>query len=783
MSVLGQKSWKDIRRRRSRSIFTVATVAAAVVGLSMFAMPSLMDQAMADQVEQDRLHDIRFFTDDIVLDADDLAALGGVDGVTAVATRTTFPTRIVFGDRRENVTLIGVTSFDDQPVNVVVMDRGAAPGPNQVVTDTQNARSGRFNGDVGDDLSIEDNFGELRAVTVAGEGGTLVFSQAAGERVILYMQQSVVNDLAGTSGTSSIELTVEDPGDAEVISEAVRAMLLARRSEIVFSELPDVREAGTWPGQTDFNNFATLFYVGAVLALISSMVLISNTMTTMVAEQTREVAILKAIGGNRRQVRRSFLRTIALLGLLGAALGIALGVPFSNLLVGFIGRQFFGVDPDWGISVPVIIISVIVAVGGSVLAAIPALRRAARISVRDGFDSSTGLTESGRLDRLLRRPHLPHNARLGLRNVTRRRARSAGTLLQIGLAVGVAIGFLGLGVTIADVTGDTWDAMSWDVLVIQRSNVELDDNAEQIVSSIDGVDVVHPTLYNGLEVDGAQLESWGLPPETALFSPDLDAGRWLEPSDEGRRVAVLGRALASTSGVTPGDTLTVGTARGSEDLEVVGVDGRLMNNGTTIYLPLGTFQDMLARDDSNTFWVRSQSQDEADIDRLAAQAEDTLAAAGIPVRTEIHYVERDANLAANRALVGVLAAMGVPIVAIGMIGLINLMTMNVIERTREIGILRCIGARARDIKRVFRTEAIAIAFGGWLLSIPLGWLIARVLAWVVTEVFNFGSVPFTFPLWSIPLALVATLTLAALVVIAPVRRAARLLPGDALRYE
>jgi putative ABC transport system permease protein len=652
-----------------------------------------------------------------------------------------------------------------------------------VVTDVQNARSGRFTESIGADLSIEDNFGELRQVTVAGEGGTLVFSQAAAERVILYMQQPEVNELAGTAGTSSIELTIEDPGDAEVISEAVRTTLLARRTDVVFSDLPDVREAGTWPGQTDFNNFATLFYVGAVLALISSLVLISNTMTTMVAEQTREVAILKAIGGNRRQVRRSFLRTVALLGLLGAAVGIALGVPFSNLLVGFIGREFFGVDPDWGISVPVIIISVIVAVGGSVLAAIPALRRAARISVRDGFDSSTGLAESGLLDRLLRRPPLPHNARLGLRNVTRRRARSAGTLVQIGLAVGVAIGFLGLGVTIADVTGDTWDAMSWDVLVIQRSNVELDDNAEQLVKSIDGVDVVHPTLYNGLEVDGAQLESWGLPPETSLFSPDLDAGRWLEPSDEGRRVAVLGRALASTSGISPGDTLTVGTARGSEELEVVGVDGRLMNNGTTIYLPLETFQDMLARNNSNTFWVRSQSQDEADIDRLAAQVEDELGAAGIPVRTEIHYVERDANLAANRVLVGVLAAMGVPIVAIGMIGLINLMTMNVIERTREIGILRCIGASARDIKRVFRTEAITIALGGWLLSIPLGWLIARVLAWVVTEVFNFGSVPFTFPVWSIPAAMVATLALAALVVIAPVRRAARLRPGEALRYE
>ena len=70
MSVLTRKSWADIRRRRSRSVFTVGAVAAAVVGLSMFAMPPLMDQAMAERIAEDRLHDVRFFTDNIVLDVD-----------------------------------------------------------------------------------------------------------------------------------------------------------------------------------------------------------------------------------------------------------------------------------------------------------------------------------------------------------------------------------------------------------------------------------------------------------------------------------------------------------------------------------------------------------------------------------------------------------------------------------------------------------------------------------------------------------------------------------------
>jgi putative ABC transport system permease protein len=784
MSVLRRKSWQDIRRRRSRSFFTVATIAAAVVGLSMFAMPSLMNSAMTARVEEDQLHDIRFFVGDVVLDATELSALAEMDGIKAVDSRTTYPTRIFLGDRRENALLVGVHAFDEQHVNLVTVDDGADPIGAQAVTDTQNSRSGRFSGGIGTLFSVEDNNGELHQLRVTGEGDTIVFSQvASGERAVLYVPQETVNQLSGVTGINSIEITVDDPFAVEALTDTVRATLLELEPSIVFRDLPDVREAGTWPGQDDFDNFATLFYVGAILALISAMVLISNTMTTVVAEQRVEVAIMKAIGARRRQITRSFLSTVALLGLIGAVVGVGLGIPFSNLLVGFIGQTFFGVDPAWGISIPVVIMSVSVGVGGSVLAALPALRRAARISVREGFDSSAGLSGSGVIDRGLRRMPLPHNARIGLRNVSRRRARSAGTSLQIGLAVGVALGFLSLGVTIADVTADVWDSMSWDVLVIKRSNVNLDDDAREVVSNVDGVDVVHPTLYNSLEVDGAQLESWGLPTDTPLFDPDILAGRWLEAADEGHNVAVIGRALAATSGLTTGEVLTVGTARGKADLEVVGIDGRLMNNGTTIYLPITTFQALLGRTDTNTFWVRSVSQVEGDIDRLAAAAEDELAATGVPVRTEVHYVEREANLAANRMLVGVLAVMGVPIVAIGMIGLVNLMTMNVFERTREIGILRCIGARGRDIRRIFRAEALVIALGGWLLSIPLGWLIGATLSWIITELFNFGSVSYTFPLVSIPIALVATILLAWVVVAAPVRRASHLKPGEALRYE
>jgi putative ABC transport system permease protein len=783
VSVLTRKSLHDIGRRRARSLFTVATIAMAVAGLGLFGMPRLMDDAMAARLDEVQLHDVRFVTSDVVLDGADIERLEGIDGVRSVAARTVAVTRVFVGDRRDDVVLVGVADFGRQAVDIVTIDAGSAPAGDSVLNEAQNGRSGRLAAPTGTVLAVEDITGDLHEVEVSGQGGTLVYSQIATETAVLYAPQDLVNRLAGTRGVNSVELTVTDPVAAPVVAEEVRAVLVDIDPAIVFEDLPDVRAAGSWPGESDFDNFATLFYVGAVLALISAMVLISNTMTTIVAEQVREIAVMKAVGGRRRQIIRSFLSTVAMLAGAGAVVGALLSIVMANLLVGFVGREFFGIDPGWGVAVTATVVSFVIGVVGSVGAAMPALRRAARISVREGLDASSGLAPTGRLDRWLRGVSLPRNVAIGVRNLTRRRARTIGTTVQIGLAAGVAVGFLTLGVTIATVTGDVWDTMSWDVIVVQRGPVDLDDAAGTRLASLDGVDTLHPTLYNTLEVDGTQLESWGLPPDTDMFEPDILAGRWLAPSDSGQPVAVVGRALAATSNLSPGDILTVGTARGTAELEIVGVDSRLMNNGTTIYLPLASFQALLGRTDANTYWVRSVSQRPGDIDSLAAAAEDALGEDGYPVRTEIHHVEREANLASNRVLVNVLAVMGVPIVAIGMIGLVNLMTMNVIERTREIGILRCIGARSRDVRRIFRSEALAVAVAGWLLAVPLGWVIGRTLVWIITEIFNFGSVTYSYPLWYLPVTFVGTMLLAGGVVVLPVRRAARLQPGDALRYE
>ena len=125
--------------------------------------------------------------------------------------------------------------------------------------------------------------------------------------------------------------------------------------------------------------------------------------------------------------------------------------------------------------------------------------------------------------------------------------------------------------------------------------------------------------------------------------------------------------------------------------------------------------------------------------------------------------------------------LGLLVVAISMAGLANALTMSILERTREIGILRSIGARARDIRRIFAAETLTLATTGWLIGIPLGYLLDRFLVWLVKTVVKV-DITLAFPPWNLALALAGTILLALLATLMPIRRAVHYRPGDALRY-
>ncbi|HSD81469.1 MAG TPA: FtsX-like permease family protein, partial [Solirubrobacteraceae bacterium] len=670
------------------------------------------------------------------------------------------------------------------------------PRRGEVLVDVQDPNVGLYDGRAGDTVALAGAAGV--AATAPGEPPELRVSgrgrsTAGGEEVqdddviVLYATAATVTALSGEPGYSRLALRLRDtsaPAAARTV-DAVRRHLESVPGFAGFTNLPQVRAPGEWPGKEETEKFTRFLSVITVLALLSALVLVSNTMTTLVAEQTGEIGIMRAIGARRRQVALVYVRTALLLGALGALAGAALGIVLANVLARYFGSTFWAVDVGFGIDPPVVIVSLLVGLLAPPLAALPAIRRGVRAELRDALESSGSPLGGGDVaDQVLRRARfLPRAAQIGLRSVGRRRRRSFATALIVALAVGNLLAVLGLASAATQTTRGTWSDHLEDIRIWTTGRATFDERAAQAIRSAPGVAEAQPALVNNVGLAGEEAFAWGVVRRPLLRYRIAD-GRWFTAAEAGarERVAVIERNLARAAGVDVGRRVTLTTAAGTARFRIVGIASNQQEDGTVLFVPLSTMRMLLgAPAGASTYWIRTTSPDHALVDRTTTRLEDRLAALGYEIGSEITYVGERENIAENRTITTSIAVLGFLIVAISMIGLANAITTSVLERTREIGVLRCIGARARDVRRVFTTEGLVLALAGWLLGIPVGYALDRALVWLVKEVVEV-DLGFVFPASNVLLALAGTLALALLVMLLPLRRAVRLRPGEALRH-
>jgi putative ABC transport system permease protein len=787
-SVLLKKSITDLTRRKARAMFAALTLAIAVASVGIFAIPSLMDKAMQKEVRANRLPDLTLSLKPLALTQAQLAALRRLPNVVAAEGRSYFQTRVWVGERRVKAAIIAAPSYRNQSVDVVSVVSGRPPAGLSVLSDVQNDKQGRFSGHAGSTIRIVGVGDRTMTVPVGGVARNLIGGQAAMglDAVVLYSTPALLGQLGAETGYSALEFRLADTSKAaadETVA-AARRYLKANTSFTGFSNLPELRKPGSYPGKELFDQLASIMNVFTVLALLAGLVLISNTMTTLIGEQRREIGMMKAIGGTRRQIRRVYLRTALLLGAAGSVLGVLLGLVVANAVVRFFGSSFFAISPGFEVSLPVVVASIVVGLVAPPLAALPAIRRGSRIPVREGLEEVPSL-RGGQvvLDRMLRRlSFLPRTAQIGVRSVTRRGRRSLTTVAQIALAVGTLLAVLALIDSVTTTTNAVWNQARWDIELNTVVGTQLDAQANLIIRSTPGVARAQPTLTNLIKFQGkdAFLNGYRGRP---LFETPISHGRWFSPNEAATRarVAVIASNLARTTGTHAGDRVTLQTGAGPKSFRVVGVTSTQWNNGTAFYVPLQTMQALLGIDTVNSYLIETASADHGAIDRTTTRLEDRLTAAGYGIGTQVKYSGQRANVSQNKAISTAIGVLGLLIVAISMVGLVNAITMSVLERTREIGVLRCIGARAREIRRIFAAEGLAVSLAGWLFGIPVGYGLARMFSWLMLEVtgIDFG---FSFPPLNLLIALVGTVVLALLIMRIPLRRAVRFKPGEAMRY-
>ena len=543
MSTLSRKAWGDLTRHRARTLLAVCTLSIAIASLGFLAVPALLNAAMNRQIAGSHLYDVGISTSTLDLSPAQLRALGRLPGVAAVSPAVGYATTATSAAGPQDVELAG-TALATAPVNTVALFTGRMPGPGEVLADAGNARATGFAVPDGGTIDVRAASGRLVRLRVSGTGLNLAATPGANGSTtpVFYAPTATVQALRGVGGYNYLGFRLTDDAAAaqsRVVAE-VRAYLTAQTGTDPITALPAVRAPGQWPGQSGFGQIMALLYIITILAFASALFLIAATMNTLIAEQAGEIAILKTLGGRRRQIAGITVRTAAMLGAAAAVLGTILGIAIAYLLAGYFAVKLIDVSFGFAISVPVVAASLVAGPALAVAASLPALRRALRRPVAETLaGAGTSGYGSGWLDRLAARSGLlagtrvPGSVRMGVRNALRQKRRSAATIAQVALAAGLAIAFLALGQSVTAVISQTIGTLHFSIgagVASTRGARPFGAQALAVAAATPGVTGAEPVETSSVQYNGQTYVAWGLGTHP-LYSYRLSAGHWFTTAD------------------------------------------------------------------------------------------------------------------------------------------------------------------------------------------------------------------------------------------------------------
>ncbi|MBA9006050.1 ABC transporter permease [Thermomonospora cellulosilytica] len=558
-----------------------------------------------------------------------------------------------------------------------------------------------------------------------------------------------------------------DGVDENTLRDRVAAVLPAGFEAVTGTEL---REEAKSDIAALLGFFRTFLLVFALISIFVGAFIIFNTFSMLVAQRTRELALLRAIGAARRQVTRAVLGEAVAVGFVGSTLGLVAGAGLAVLL-----RELVGIEADDGLvfgPTPVIW-SYVVGIGVTVISAYFPARRAARIppvaAMRDdvalpqrsmrirvavgGLLTAAGATLmalglagvelggnamipvgtgafavflgvamlapviSGPVVRVLGAAYprlFGAPGRMAQRNALRNPRRTAATAaaLMIGLALVTVVNVLGASMR-SSVNQAVDTQLGADYLVsVQGGQAGVDATAIKAVQSVPGVEQALPVYWGQGRFDGEKGSY------VAADEATLKAGTTVKlvsgttgMGDDGMLVA---DDVAKSKGWKVGTVVQVRFS--DQKVERLRIAGTYAKNEflDARVLPTAVYR---AHESEPPFTLVVNT---ARTDAATTQALQRALAAYPALEVQDRAAFKEEASSQIDGLVSFLTVLLTMSIIIAAVGVINTLALSVIERTREIGLLRAVGLSRRQLRRMIRLESIVIAVFGALLGIAIG---------------------------------------------------------------
>ncbi|MGB7539005.1 MAG: FtsX-like permease family protein [Anaerolineales bacterium] len=599
-------------------------------------------------------------------------------------------------------------------------------------------------------------------------------------RVYGYITPETLALFGGAPKLNQLKILVaEKPFDKAAITKTAYELKdwLERNGHTVYRI--DIPEPGKHVHADLMAAFITMIAAMGLLALIMSGILVTNMISAMLGQQIRQIGVMKAIGGSARQIAGIYVAMVLVLGLAALAIGLpvslALGQALSNVeAVQMLNFQIFDDHVDLWVYGLLIFMGLLV----PVLAAANPILRGSRITVLAALsDYGTGRGKFGasRIDIWL--GNVKGSARmflLSLRNTFRRRSRLILTLLTLTVAGANFITAMNVAASIDKSIAIKYDATPYDI-EIAFSQTYSQAELEQAVRRVEGVE--HVETWGGAR-SLIVLPDGTLGKPLRLIAPLLDTelspkipiikGRWLQPGDQ--NAIVMSDALMKMLNIDAavGDEILLDIDGQKTAWRLVGISREFLASGAYVAFmdPLNQTTEQALR--STTIVVKTT--DPALTDKVTKDLEIQLGNAGYDVYTMWKTSDARKVMEDHMALIiDILLVMAALFVLIGGLGLASTMSLNVLDRTRELGIMRAIGATTQNILQIIIMEGAFIGVLSWvlavILSIPYSLLMGQVFAvliknpislttsaqgWVIWffVILAIGSVASAFPAWS-----------------------------------
>jgi putative ABC transport system permease protein len=702
-------------------------------------------------------------------------------------------TRLISSEESYNMDLYVYEDYADLTINVVTPEQGKwPPGHREILLERTSAA--HLGVSTGDEITIEQPDGTQHRLLLVGTVHDLnavpagLFPQLSG-----YVTPETISLLDPPSFFNRLEIVAQDEygtsGELDKIAQELKERL--QKTGVSVGDFYSVREADEHWGRETTQSFTLILTAIGIFSLVLSGFLVVNTMSALMTEQQRQIGMMKAIGGTGRQIIGMYLVLVTSYGVLALAVAIPVGLGlayvFTTAVVNFLNLNML----TFSLPLSVVVLQIMAAlIVPAVAAAIP-IRGGMRISVREAI-SNHGIKvreHQGWLDRMtIRVQRLPRPVLLSLRNTFRRKGRLFLTLGTLTLAGTLFISVINVRTSLMTELDNLMETVFNYELQIYFDDSYPTAGVQHRVERMAGVvKTESQTRTAGQRVmpdgtEGADFGIVGISPNSEFVRPRMLSGRWLNESD--RDTLVLSSSLAEEMpDVKVGMPLIVKIGEKEYIWKVSGI--MLMAFDRVAYADFNYVSSIMGTSGmASSIFIRTVQEDRGSQVQMVQAVEQQLKEAGIGVA---YSMTKDTIVSSNANqfdfLTSFLLSMAAMSALIGGLGLAGMMGLSVMERTREIGVLRSIGASNGAVGSIVITEALLIGIISWLVSLPVSIPISLAFNSMLGNLFIDKPLIFVYPLAGPIVWLLIVVVISAIASILPARRAIKMSVQETLAYE